>query len=37
MTYKKPATLAQNARQGSFAMGCPEKIGRCSTSCETRK
>lgn len=25
MNYSKPKVLAQNASQGSFAAGCPEK------------
>jgi len=39
MEYKKPEVLAQNASQGSFAAGCPEKTGGayCHAPCEIRK
>jgi hypothetical protein len=37
MVYTKPKVVAQNSAQGSYAAGCPEKIGSCKTSCETRK
>jgi len=37
MAYKEPDVLAQNSKQGTFAAGCPEKIGKCNSHCEIRR
>jgi len=45
MSYEKPEILAENQGQGSFAAGCPERVGSggdgcgssCSGSCEIRQ
>jgi hypothetical protein len=37
MAYTKPVIAAQNSAQGTYAAGCPTKIGSCNVSCETRK
>jgi hypothetical protein len=36
MKYSKPVIVAQNSKQGSYAAGCPEKMGKCNHGCELR-
>jgi len=37
-SYSKPVIVAQNNKKGSFAAGCPEKVGAASCKkCERTK
>lgn len=36
-SYKKAKVVAMNAPVGSYAAGCPEKLGTCYYFCETKK